>query len=299
MGSEREETWKHTHKSKGNLHKGFTKTGQTRPAIPDSRRVRSAPTSSSYTPPPPPTDSPSLSKRGSGNFASQAQRFPKIPPIVYQQPAPGQYYNPNRTERPKGVGYKPPTSTNNTQFVSPGPGDYTVNDVPPKNSKESPAFMDNTGRVKQHIANIPGPGKYNIKSRNQASNITSSFVSTSKRSENWPQQETPGPGDYNIPTSVSGKKNLKPNVPFSTSDKPINVRPASITPGPGSYLSIEEYSTPSNPSPVAPPYLKYRTKKQHSKQPTAEPVIGPGSYHKETSLLKPSFHCNRTDEWKV
>jgi len=298
MGSEREreDTWKHTNKSRGTIHKGFTKTGQTRPAIPASReRVHSAPTSS-YTLEAQ-TDSPSLSKRGTGNFASQAQRFPKIPPIVYKQPGPGQYHNPNRNEQPKGVGYKAPVSTDSTPFVTPGPGDYNTSDAAPKNSKGSSAFLDNTGRIEQHIANVPGPGKYNVKLRGQASHITSSFISTSKRSDNWPQQESPGPGYYDTPSDITAKKDLKPNASFISNDKALT--PTSITPGPGSYLSIEEYSTPSHPSPVAPPYLKYRTKKQHSKPTTAEPVIGPGSYYTETSLVKPSFHCNRTDEWSV
>jgi len=299
---------------KGTLCKGFVKRENFQPSISDSLDCETR--KSSTTPGPGSyntlllSPSPSVSKKGMGNgFVSESHRFPRAPPIVFQQPGPGQYFNAlHSTAQSSSVAPRKIIAPKAKQSVQvyPGPGDYNTctNNVSKTNGTSS--FVSTTKRteIQQPKTQTPGPGRYNAKISDSSSvhTITSSFLSSTKRSDNWPKHVSPGPSDYNTsPQNANNAKVIKPKYKTSPSTK-IQRQATSSTPGPGTYLNIVK-SIPSHyPSPISPPYLLYKTQKTkksalHHKEISA--TVGPGSYHKENTLVKQSFHCGRSDVWSV
>lgn len=126
-------------------------------------------------------------------------------------PGPGSYDTPSTFDRPKtAITLRgKPTYVNNT--ITPGPGQYNINEASIVTQKRSGAYKVGTAKRKFFNVNEKdpglGPGQYDYKEKHDKG-----FVFSKQKKFNTIDNKTPGPGSYKIPCSMF-------HVPAYTEDK--------------------------------------------------------------------------------
>ncbi|KAK7099655.1 O(6)-methylguanine-induced apoptosis 2-like [Littorina saxatilis] len=199
--------------------------------------------------------SPSFSKKGTGGFASKANRSTKF--MMSNAPGPGIYSLPSllKTRRDFGRGVQGVFAAPIAELVDksnrvPAPNNYNVIQVKlgkANNVVAGAAFKSTSRRELLNIreqAMVPAPDKYNVRDDLQHESIKvpfSSFKSQSKRDLMSKPQAVPGPGHYKPDEPVEPANRLiyprKHYLCISAPAMPLPDSPPQ--PGPGSYEMVD------------------------------------------------------------
>eukprot|EP00824_Muranothrix_gubernata_P013171 TRINITY_DN27572_c0_g1_i1.p1 TRINITY_DN27572_c0_g1~~TRINITY_DN27572_c0_g1_i1.p1 ORF type:complete len:583 (+),score=48.88 TRINITY_DN27572_c0_g1_i1:97-1749(+) len=185
----------------------------------------------------------------------------------------------------------------------PGPGEYDLaKPIAPSDGEggRNPPFGSSQTRdvVTRHVTtstqNItPGPGTYSL---NEVPNASihykgrAAFASTGRDLYVGKKSEGPGPTDYQpcILRDIHKVRKATDSIPFGTND-PRRTTPGvdAQGPGPGAYTL-----RPDTTAPTPSKYFIAKARRFPRRASSNKNVPGPGAYHVETTLVRPSF--NRT-----
>ncbi|KAH3698604.1 O(6)-methylguanine-induced apoptosis 2-like [Dreissena polymorpha] len=255
----------------------------------------------------------SLSKKGTGGFASKSKRQSRY--LMSNAPGPGIYNLPGLLTTQKDFNKSGTTGNfhkpiavpleNDPRHQKPAPNAYDVQKSKYGKSNNVSADSAFKSQSKREMINIkealkkPGPGQYDVNDALLHDNVKvpfSSFKSTSKRQMAPDPPKVPGPGAYkpNEPVDPANKQLFprKHYLCISAPAMPLPDTPPS--PGPGSY-ELRDFEGPSKHYMSGAAFVS-TTSRWTSNTMRVGDMPGPAHY-RPVSMGKQSFIYNAGAKW--
>eukprot|EP00794_Sanderia_malayensis_P004679 gene4679-5289_t len=264
-------------------------------------------------------DQVSLSKKGTGGFASQVKRFPKftrhninIAPGQYNPlPQSKSYFNKANCTSNFHLPIATNTDEHNKKYVTPAPNHYDIpHNVTGRVAHENhtaacAAFKSRSRRDLLNIKsskNVPAPGTYNVNEsliKSHARETTAPFRSKTNRELLAGRNSFPGPGAYRPfePVEYPDRKQLPRKHYLCISAPAMPLPPTPPAPGPGHY-NLVDYSGPTPKFVSSSMFVSTTGRLNTAAAVTSDSLYepGPATYNPQ-GIGKQSFIFNTDKKW--